>query len=176
MSHQEATTSSTSLPRPRLASMTIPDIQRAFENGITVSEELVKLQTYCWNHSVAHATGNTPSDWSSVGSGGKGIFVAEQDPRGCSSGSAVAVALGLVPVALATETQGSNAAPACSAEVVGLKPTSSVTSRHVNEMVRYDAEDLFVKGNPVDGPDHMHLLRPQEGTDFQLACTDDALK
>ncbi|XMA20566.1 hypothetical protein WAI453_013357 [Rhynchosporium graminicola] len=103
-------------------------IKKLREKGAVLSGETNLSQ---WNnYRNYHAPGNTPSGWSSVGSEGKGIFVAEQDPRGCSSGSAVAVALGLVPVELATETQGSNAAPACSAEVVGLKPTSSVTSRH----------------------------------------------
>ncbi|CZS94670.1 uncharacterized protein RCO7_06619 [Rhynchosporium graminicola] len=107
-------------------------IKKLREKGAVLSGETNLSQ---WNnYRNYHAPGNTPSGWSSVGSEGKGIFVAEQDPRGCSSGSAVAVALGLVPVELATETQGSNAAPACSAEVVGLKPTSSVTSRHGHMM------------------------------------------
>ncbi len=45
------------------------------------------------------------------------------DPYGSSTGSAVAVALGIVPAAIGTETNGSLMAPAFQCQIVALKPT-----------------------------------------------------
>ena len=55
-------------------------------------------------------------------------FRAELVPGGSSSGSAVAVAAGLVPVALGTDTAGSGRVPAGLNNIVGLKPTLGAVS------------------------------------------------
>jgi allophanate hydrolase len=49
-------------------------------------------------------------------------------PGGSSSGSAVAVAAGLVPLALGTDTAGSGRIPAALNNIVGLKPTVGMVS------------------------------------------------
>ncbi|MFA6800711.1 MAG: amidase family protein [Acholeplasmataceae bacterium] len=51
------------------------------------------------------------------------------DPSGSSAGSAVAISLGLAPLALGTETGGSIMSPASLNGVVGFKPTIGLVSR-----------------------------------------------
>ena len=58
-----------------------------------------------------------------------GAYHPIQDPHGSSSGSAVAVAVGLALGSLATETSGSIVNPAERNNVVGIKPTLGLTSR-----------------------------------------------
>lgn len=69
------------------------------------------------------------SGWSAVGGQTKNPHVTDRNPNGSSSGSAAAVAAGLCPVAIGTETNGSIVAPASACGVVGIKPTVGLTSR-----------------------------------------------
>lgn len=84
-------------------------------------------------------------------------------PGGSSSGSAVAVAAGLVTLALGTDTAGSGRVPAAANQVVGLKPTrglvpatgvvpacASLDCVSVFAATVADAEAAFVV---LDGPD-----------------------
>jgi amidase len=52
-----------------------------------------------------------------------------RSPSGSSSGSAIAVAAGLAPVAVGTETDGSIVSPAAACGIVGIKPTLGLVSR-----------------------------------------------
>ena len=54
--------------------------------------------------------------------------IADLIPGGSSSGSAVAVAAGLVPLALGTDTAGSGRVPAGLNNIVGLKPSARLVS------------------------------------------------
>ena len=58
------------------------------------------------------------------------VFHREYISGGSSSGSAVAVAAGLVSFALGTDTAGSGRVPAAFNNIVGLKPTKGILSTH----------------------------------------------
>lgn len=69
------------------------------------------------------------SGWSAMGGQTHNPFALERSPSGSSSGSAVAVAAGLSPIAIATETDGSILSPSAVCGIVGIKPTVGLVSR-----------------------------------------------
>lgn len=71
---------------------------------------------------------HSSSGWSAVGGQTRNPYARDRTPGGSSSGSAVAVAAGLAPLALGTETDGSIVCPASLNGVVGMKPTHGLVS------------------------------------------------
>ncbi len=71
------------------------------------------------NFRSTHST----SGWSTLGGQAANPHALDRNPSGSSSGSAVAVAAGLAPVAVGTETDGSIVCPASACGIVGIKPT-----------------------------------------------------
>ncbi|HUZ53938.1 MAG TPA: amidase [Streptosporangiaceae bacterium] len=69
------------------------------------------------------------SGWSSLGGQAVNPHGTGRNPSGSSSGSAVAVAAGLAPLAVGTETDGSIVSPAHACGIVGIKPTLGLISR-----------------------------------------------
>jgi amidase len=69
------------------------------------------------------------SGWSSLGGQTRNAYVLDRNPCGSSSGSAVAVAARLAPLAVATETDGSIVCPAAANGVVGIKPAGGTVSQ-----------------------------------------------
>ena len=63
------------------------------------------------------------SGWSAVGGQTRNPHDLDRTPSGSSSGSGAAVAAGLAPLAVGTETDGSIISPAAICGVVGVKPT-----------------------------------------------------
>lgn len=71
----------------------------------------------------------TPSGYGSMYGQVKHPVDEKIDPYGSSTGSAVAVALNVVPIAIGTETNGSLMAPAYQCQIVSFKPTPGMISR-----------------------------------------------
>jgi amidase len=69
------------------------------------------------------------SGWSAVGGQTRNPHALDRNPCGSSSGSATAVAAGLVRLAIGTETDGSVTCPAAINGIVGFKPTVGLVSR-----------------------------------------------
>lgn len=69
------------------------------------------------------------SGWSGVGGQTRNPHDTSRSPCGSSSGSAVAVAAGMVPLAVGTETNGSIICPSAVNGIVGIKPTVGLVSR-----------------------------------------------
>ena len=99
---------------------------------------------------------------------------ADLIPGGSSSGSAVAVATGIVPIALGTDTAGSGRVPAMLNNIVGLKPSLWLVSTHgvvpacrtldcvsifarstddawavLEAIAGYDAADIYSRDRPI---------------------------
>lgn len=69
------------------------------------------------------------SGWSGRGGQVRNPYVLDRSPCGSSSGSGVAVAANLAPVAVGTETDGSVVCPSAINGIVGIKPTMGLVSR-----------------------------------------------
>ncbi len=65
---------------------------------------------------------DAPEGWSAVGGQTRNAHAPDRSPWGSSAGSAVAVAAGMAPLALGTETDGSIVCPAGANGGVGVKP------------------------------------------------------
>jgi len=69
------------------------------------------------------------SGWSAVGGQARNPYALDRNACGSSSGSATAVASGMVRLAVGTETDGSVTCPAAINGIVGMKPTVGLVSR-----------------------------------------------
>ncbi|KAI9170660.1 putative amidase [Paramyrothecium foliicola] len=134
-----------------------------------------------------YRSSNSTSGWSAHGGQVYGVYYPGMDPSGSSSGSGVASALGLALGALGTETSGSIVSPAQRSNLVGIKPTVGLTSRHlvipisehqdtIGPMTRtvkdaaiilqsiagYDTNDNYTRAIPHCGkiPDYVAACKP----------------
>jgi amidase len=72
---------------------------------------------------------NSISGWSAVGGQARNPYALDRNGCGSSTGSATAVAAGMVRLAIGTETDGSITCPAAINGIVGMKPTVGLVSR-----------------------------------------------
>ncbi|MDQ6647021.1 MAG: amidase [Pseudomonadota bacterium] len=98
-------------------------VERLRHAGVLV---LGKANLSEWaNFRSSHAS----SGWSARGGQTRNPYALDRNPCGSSAGSAAAVAAGLVPLAIGTETDGSIICPASMNGIVGIKPTLGLVSR-----------------------------------------------
>jgi allophanate hydrolase len=103
----------------RIAERTAPAVQRLLDAGAVLIGK-TNLDQFATGLVGTRSPYGTP----------RNVFDAALVPGGSSSGSAVAVAAGIVPLALGTDTAGSGRVPAAFGNIVGLKPThGSVSAR-----------------------------------------------
>jgi amidase len=134
---------------------------------------------------------NSTNGWSAYGGQTEGVYYPQQDPSGSSSGSGVSSALGLAWASLGTETSGSILSPADVSNLVGIKPSVGLTSRHlvipisehqdtVGPMARTvkDAAYLLQAIAGPDPSDNYTSAIPNNGSipDYVSACKPDALQ
>jgi amidase len=133
------------------------------------------------------------SGWSSLGGQTRNPYVLDRNPCGSSSGSAVAVAARLAPLAVGTETDGSIVCPAGINGVVGIKPTIGTVSQSgivpiahsqdtAGPLARTVADAallldvLAASGVPPEGPGSVAGLRVGVVRNFGGAGRDDAVE
>src|SRR5688572_9803656 len=109
------------------------------------------------------------SGWSSRGGQTKNAHVLDRNPCGSSSGSAVAAAASLAPVAIGTETNGSIICPASVNGVVGVKPTVGLVSRAGIIPIAATQDTAGPIGRTV--ADVAALLGPMAGADSRDPAT-----
>ncbi len=164
----------------RVAAETAPVVQRLLNAGAIVLGK-TNLDQFATGLCGVRSPHGTP----------RNVFDPARVPGGSSSGSACAVAAGIVPLALGTDTAGSGRVPAMFGNIVGLKPTVgslsargmvpacrsidtvSVFARSVDEalaaarvMAGWDGLDPYSRAAP-----YPHLRRSAE-TPLRLACVD----
>src|SRR5690606_31084692 len=115
---------------------------------------------------------NSISGWSAVGGQTRHPHALDRTPCGSSSGSAVAVAAGMVPAAIGTETDGSITCPAAVNGIVGIKPTVGLISRRHIVPISHSQDTAGPMTRTVR--DAALLLTAMAGTDLQDPATAEA--
>ena len=115
---------------------------------------------------------NSISGWSAVGGQTRNPHALDRNPCGSSSGSAVAVAAGMVPAAIGTETDGSITCPAAVNGIVGMKPTVGLISRRHIVPISHSQDTAGPMTRTVR--DAAMLLTVMAGTDAEDPATGEA--
>jgi len=110
--------------------------------------------------------------WSGRGGQTRNPYALDRNPCGSSSGSAAAVAAGLVTVAIGTETDGSIICPASMNGIVGIKPTLGLVSRNGIVPISHNQDTAGALARSV--ADAAALLSVIAGSDRRDPATADA--
>ena len=112
------------------------------------------------------------SGWSGRGGQVRNPYALNRSPCGSSSGSAVAVAADLTPLAVGTETDGSIVCPSSANGIVGIKPTVGLVSRAGIIPISHSQDIAGPMGRSV--ADATELLGVLAGEDPRDESTADA--
>ncbi|KAF9069413.1 amidase signature enzyme [Rhodocollybia butyracea] len=109
--------------------------------------------------------------WSPLGGQGTNAYYPGGDTCGSSSGSAVAISIGLAALALGTDTSGSITFPASRSNIVGIRPTVGLTSRAGVVPISSHQDTIGPMARSVT--DAAILLSAMAGTDpnDEITCT-----
>lgn len=134
---------------------------------------------------------NATDGWSARGGQTTGAYFEGMDPSGSSSGSAVGASAGLAWAALGVDARGSLVNPAHKNNVVGIRPSLGLTSRHLVIPASGGSDTVGPLARTVK--DAAYLLQAIAGADahdaatgaspfgynvpdYVAACRDDGLK
>lgn len=109
------------------------------------------------------------SGWSARGGLTKNPHVLDRSPSGSSSGTACAVAAGLAPLGIGTETDGSIISPSAVCGIVGIKPTLGLWGRSGIIPIAHSQDTPGPMARSV--ADAALLLGPLTGVDPRDAAT-----
>jgi amidase len=109
------------------------------------------------------------SGWSGAGGQARNPHDPMRSPCGSSSGSGAAVAAGMVPLAVGTETNGSIICPASVNGIVGIKPTVGLISRRGIVPISHSQDTAGPMAASVS--DAAHLLTIMAGADPEDPAT-----
>lgn len=113
------------------------------------------------------------SGWSARGGLTLNPYALDRNPCGSSSGSAVAVSAGLVPLSIGTETNGSIVCPASINGIVGIKPTVGLVGRTGIVPIAHTQDTAGPMARTVE--DAAALLGPLTGIDSRDPATTDSV-
>ena len=115
---------------------------------------------------------DSSSGWSAVGGLTRNPYVLDRTACGSSSGSAVAVAAGMVAASIGTETDGSITCPASMNGVVGLKPTRGLIPQQGIVPIAHSQDTAGPIGRTVaDVAELLDAIAPGRGYTAALAKT-----
>jgi amidase len=116
---------------------------------------------------------HSASGWSAVGGLTANPWALDRSAGGSSSGSAAAVAAGLAPIAVGTETDGSIVCPASFNGVVGIKPTVGLVPGTGIVPISHSQDSAGPMARTVrDAAALLDVLADTAGV-FTAACADD---
>ncbi|KAH7930964.1 amidase signature enzyme [Leucogyrophana mollusca] len=137
----------------------------------------------------ANMRGQVPNGWSGRGGQATCPYYPNADASGSSTGSGIAMAIGLAAGSLGTETDGSIISPSSKNNIVGIKPTVGLTSRAGVIPISHNQDtagpmcrsvtDAAIILSVIAGPDPMDeatLSQPKTIPDYMAALNLDALK